>query len=317
MPPAKPAVVGGFVLGALLIGVVAALIFGGTQWFTSTVRVMVVFRNSVAGLATGSPVTFRGVTIGKVESIRVRVKGPDHAPFIQVYIALEPDQLSWTSGTKPSIQAELKAAVAEGLRAQLSAQSLITGELGVDLDYYPHAPPAPIDSSDSALQIPSIASDLQQFKDQVRNMNLPEIANEARRALGSLQHIADTLDQRVGPVSDGIQETLKASTAAVNELELRSTRTLAGIDRLATASRVQVTKDGEELDQLLQTAQRATAQTEALAASLNDMTSPRSAMRGDLEAALRDLAASSSSLRTFSHELERNPAATLLKRSSP
>jgi paraquat-inducible protein B len=262
-------------------------------------------------------VTFRGVTIGKVESIRVRVKGPDHAPFIQVYIALEPDQLSWTSGTKPSIQAELKAAVAEGLRAQLSAQSLITGELGVDLDYYPHAPPAPIDSSDSALQIPSIASDLQQFKDQVRNMNLPEIANEARRALGSLQHIADTLDQRVGPVSDGIQETLKASTAAVNELELRSTRTLAGIDRLATASRVQVTKDGEELDQLLQTAQRATAQTEALAASLNDMTSPRSAMRGDLEAALRDLAASSSSLRTFSHELERNPAATLLKRSSP
>ena len=317
MPPAKPAVVGGFVLGALLIGVVAALIFGGTQWFTSTVRVMVVFWNSVAGLATGSPVTFRGVTIGKVESIRVRVKGPDHAPFIQVYIALEPDQLSWTSGTKPSIQAELKAAVAEGLRAQLSAQSLITGELGVDLDYYPHAPPAPIDSSDSALQIPSIASDLQQFKDQVRNMNLPEIANEARRALGSLQHIADTLDQRVGPVSDGIQETLKASTAAVNELELRSTRTLAGIDRLATASRVQVTKDGEELDQLLQTAQRATAQTEALAASLNDMTSPRSAMRGDLEAALRDLAASSSSLRTFSHELERNPAATLLKRSSP
>jgi paraquat-inducible protein B len=278
---------------------------------------MVVFRNSVAGLATGSPVTFRGVTIGKVESIRVRVKGPDHAPFIQVYIALEPDQLSWTSGTKPSIQAELKAAVAEGLRAQLSAQSLITGELGVDLDYYPHAPPAPIDSSDSALQIPSIASDLQQFKDQVRNMNLPEIANEARRALGSLQHIADTLDQRVGPVSDGIQETLKASTAAVNELELRSTRTLAGIDRLATASRVQVKKDGEELDQLLQTAQRATAQTEALAASLNDMTSPRSAMRGDLEAALRDLAASSSTLRTFSHELERNPAATLLKRSSP
>jgi paraquat-inducible protein B len=40
-------------------------------------------------------------------------------------------------------------------------------------------------------------------------------------------------------------------------------------------------------------------------------------MRGDLEAALRDLAASSSSLRMFTHDLERNPAATLLKRSSP
>lgn len=317
MPPVKPAVVGGFVLGAVLIGLVAALVLGSTHWFTPTVRVMVIFRNSVAGLTAGSPVTFRGVTIGKVASIRVRVKGREHAPFIQVYLELEPDQLSWTNGTATNVQAELEAAVTDGLRAQLSSQSLVTGELGVDLDYYPKASPASVDSADAGLQIPSIASDLQQFKDQVRNMNLPEIANEARHALGSLQHIADTLDARIGPVSDSLQATLKASTAAVNELELRSAHTLAGIDRLASASEAKITKDGDELDQLLQSAQRTTAQTEALATSLNDLTAPRSPMRDDLEAALRDLAASSSSLRTFARELERNPAGTLLRRAAP
>jgi paraquat-inducible protein B len=41
------------------------------------------------------------------------------------------------------------------------------------------------------------------------------------------------------------------------------------------------------------------------------MVEPRSEMRGDLEASLRDLAASASSLRTFSRELERSPVSAL------
>jgi len=42
------------------------------------------------------------------------------------------------------------------------------------------------------------------------------------------------------------------------------------------------------------------------------MTSSRSPMRGDLEASLRDLAASADSLRSFTHDLERDPAGTIL-----
>jgi len=41
------------------------------------------------------------------------------------------------------------------------------------------------------------------------------------------------------------------------------------------------------------------------------MTSPR----GDLQASLRDLAASAGSLRGLTHDLERNPLGTLLRRS--
>jgi paraquat-inducible protein B len=49
---------------------------------------------------------------------------------------------------------------------------------------------------------------------------------------------------------------------------------------------------------------------------LNDIAAPRSPMRGDLAAAIRDLSDSASSLRNFSHELERNPSSLLLGRSS-
>jgi paraquat-inducible protein B len=64
MPSAKPAAVGGFVLGALIIVVVAILFFGGPQAFSSKTKAVVYFDGSVGGLGPGSPVTFRGVRVG-------------------------------------------------------------------------------------------------------------------------------------------------------------------------------------------------------------------------------------------------------------
>ena len=88
-------------------------------------------------------------------------------------------------------------------------------------------------------------------------------------------------------------------------------------DKLAAASQLQITANGDQLQQLLDSARRTTAEADQLIASLNELAAPRSAMRGDLEATLRDLAATSSSLRLFTHDLERDPARTLLRRSAP
>jgi paraquat-inducible protein B len=317
MTPARPAIVGGFVLGALLIGVLATLVFGGTRWLSPSEQVMVVFTDSLSGLTAGSPVTFRGVTIGRVKSIKVRVNGPTVAPVIQVFLDLEPDKISWTSGPSTNVRADLQSAVVAGLRAQLSSQSLVTGELSVDLDFHPRAPVELTNSTGGPLQIPTIASDLQQFKDQVRDMNLPQIAAQTRQIMDSLQHLIDTLAPEIGPVSQGLQATLAASTAAVQQFQKQSTLTLGQIDSLSTESQRQITTDGIELDALLKSAQQATEHTDELAVSLNEMTSPRSPMRTDLDGTLRDLAASSSALRLFTHDLERNPLGTLMKRPSP
>jgi paraquat-inducible protein B len=304
--PAKPAVVGGFVLGALLLGVVATLVFGGTRWFSHREQVMAVFTDSLSGLGAGSPVTFRGVTIGRVEAIRVRVNAPTIAPVIQVYLALEPDKISWTNGKPSDPREDLQTAVTEGLRAQLRSQSLITGELSVDLDFHPNAAAVAIESSDGTLQIPTIASDLQQFKDQVRDMKLPEIADQTRQVLQSVQRLVNTIEPVIGPLSASLQTTLTTSTTAVREIQSQSTLALE-----------QFTTDGKELDVLLKAAEQATAHTDQLVTSLDAMTSTRSPLRTDLDGTLRDLAASSSSLRLFTHDLERNPLGTLMKKPSP
>jgi paraquat-inducible protein B len=46
------------------------------------------------------------------------------------------------------------------------------------------------------------------------------------------------------------------------------------------------------------------------------MAEPSSQFRGDLQATVRDLAASASSLRNFAETIERNPNALLMGRSS-
>src|SRR5581483_7082444 len=114
----------------------------------------------------------------------------------------------------------------------------------VDLDFYPNLPAVRVISQDSELQIPTIPSELQTFKDQVREMNLPDIANKTRGALVSLQLDLDALKGMVGPITGELQSTLRATTAAVSALDRHSTQTLDRIDELAAASQLQITANG-------------------------------------------------------------------------
>jgi paraquat-inducible protein B len=93
-------------------------------------------------------------------------------------------------------------------------------------------------------------------------------------------------------------------------LQADSAQTLGDVDRLANESRRQIATNGDDLDRVLKEAQQATQGADSLIASLNDMTSPR----GDLQVSLRDLAASADSLRGLTHDLERDPMGTLLRR---
>jgi paraquat-inducible protein B len=313
MAPAKPLVVGSFVVGALALGVIGILLFGGRSLFTRVTRVVVVFTGSVAGLEVGSPVTFRGVRIGKVSSIRVLVNVQSHQDSIPVYLDLEPDLVTWKGGRQPEGVSDLAMSVKSGLRAQLISLSYVTGQLTVNLDTHPDLPVITQVSIDGVPEIPSIPSDLQDIKDQFRRLDLPALGQRTRDALLSMQRTLDTLNGAIGPVTQSLQSTLDKTTQSVSRVQADATRTLATIDQLALDGRAQLKTNGEDLDRLLRTAQQTATEADSLLASLNDLTDAHSEMRGDLQASLRDLAASSSSLRGLTEDLRKNPVGTLLR----
>jgi len=141
--PAKPVVVGSFVVGALVLGVIAILMFGGTHLFARNLRVVVVFKDSIAGLEVGAPVTFRGVRIGRVEGMRLHLDDRHHTSWIPVYLDVYLDRISWANGSVGTTRVDLQAAVDSGLRAQLAAQSFVSGQMSVNLDYRPDIPAQP------------------------------------------------------------------------------------------------------------------------------------------------------------------------------
>ena len=319
----KSTAVGLFVLTGLSLGAGGILLLGGVSWFAPQTRAVVYFQDSVAGLTIGAPVTLRGVKIGTVRDMKVYVKLPDARPVIPVYLEIDPRQVSWVTGSRKARAGELDLAINAGLRAQLATQSLVTGQLSVNLDFHPEAPASLSGIQGDIPEIPSMPSDIQKIKDEIADLKLPELAEKARLALDGIQRIVAELSGHVGPMagsleqtSDAARKTLETATEAVRLLQADSARTLASIDRLAIASQNQVTVLGKNAERVLAAVDRATAKAEILIGSLNDMTGPRAPLRGDVEAAIRDLAASASSLREFTRDLRRDPGATLTGRSA-
>ena len=311
MNRSKPVVVGSFILGALALGFMAILAFGGKNLFAHRLRVVVVFSDSISGLEVGAPVTFRGAHIGRVEGMRLHIDVHHQKSWLPVYLDLDLDRIAWADDAVGGKRADLQAAVDSGLRAQLVSDGLVGGEMSVNLDYRPGTPATVAARTEEAFEIPTVPSDLQDLKDQLLKLNLPEIGRETREALTSLKRVTDELGSKIGPLADGLQTTLATATDAVRRLQSDSARTLGDIDGLANESRRQIANNGNDLDKVLKKAEEATAGADALVESLNDMTSPQ----GDLQASLRDLAASAGSMRGLTHDLERNPLGTLLRRS--
>lgn len=196
----KSTAVGAFVLGGIALGVAAILLFGGTRLFSTNLVVLVHFQNSVAGLTAGAPVTLRGVKVGTVRSMKVYIKLPDLVPVIPVILEIQPSQISWTDGSLGANPGGIEGAVKAGLRAQLATQSLVTGQLNVDLDFHPDTPATLIGSTGSMPEIPSIPSDFQHLKNQITDLNLPELTDKARSALTGIELIVGELSGRIGPM---------------------------------------------------------------------------------------------------------------------
>ena len=303
---AKPAVVGGFVLSGLLLSVVGILLVVGTHLFSQEVHAVVYFQGSVAGLEVGAPVTFRGVRVGSVTRIGLNLNLKDLSAHIPVYLDLDTSDVTLiTDGVKnrPLDFDRLRKA---GLQAQLGTQSFVTGELRVDLDFLPKVHSTYLGGNVDQNEIPSSPSKLETLEAEIADLPLKQLAEDTRQTLVSIRRVADALGPRIGPLADNIEGTSTAAHVTLNQ-----------IDSLAREGRQQLSVNGDELSEVLKSSDKTIRDADTVVRSVNEMAGPHSAMRDDLQAATRDLAASASSLRAFSQEIQRNPSNLLKQGKAP
>ncbi|NLF94307.1 MAG: MCE family protein [Oligosphaeraceae bacterium] len=139
---------------------------GGQKLFASAVDYKVFFDKSVKGLSIGSPVMFRGVRIGQVSHISLSYQAyandaRQESWPIAVTISLSPQAMgmktSWMDSLPNPIRSRLLQedshgklrlllsylVETEGMRAQLQSLSLLTGQLFIEMNFFPQSPFTP------------------------------------------------------------------------------------------------------------------------------------------------------------------------------
>ena len=317
---ANPTIIGGFVLGAIAVVVAAVAVFGSGKFFSRHPRAVAFFQGNIQGLTVGSTVTLRGVEVGAVTAIQMHLDVKTMQPIIPVYMEFDPDRLKIPAGTFTEAelrkQEPLKLAISKGLHARLATQSLVTGQLIVDLNLDPDEPHHFTGADPSTVEIPTAESDFDKLKKALTQLPFEQIAasalqlfedtdrlvksDEIPKLLRSLVSVGNNLDALVS----GTREDLPKVIADFRELTHSTGETIASAKTALTTANQLLTGDVREAVRVaigsLQKAEKVMANSDGLIA-------PNSPERYDIDQTLRNLTAATRALRVFAEGLERRP----------
>ena len=321
----SPTLIGGFVVGALVLLVIAVIAFGSGQFFRKTREFVLYFDSSVNGLRIGAPVKVRGVEIGAVKDIRFQLAEDTQINQIPVIVEIDLDKLT-SRGAKAAAAEDVKSfrqvIVERGLRGQLMTESLVTGLLYVGLDFFPGSPIHLIQKPDQDhkyLEIPTVPTYLEQAQDTAAKIltKLEEV--DFKGMMDSVSRAVDGFGKLVNSpaLNSAIQrvdQTIPKIDQAVVEMRKMTTNLDGNITMLS--ANLQQTSDAarEAMQQAALTMKQTDAalkEAEAAMTNIRGISDPESVTFYELGRSLREVSAAARSLRFLSNSVERNPRALI------
>jgi paraquat-inducible protein B len=316
---ANPTLIGAFVLGALALAVVATLLLAGGGWLSERHQHVMYFEGAAQNLQVGAPVMFLGVKVGTVKQIQLGLDADNHKFVVPVTIEVLPHVVRTRGGAPVDLSnhATVRDLVNRGLRARLRMQSLLTGQLYVDLDFHPDKPAHFVALDAGVSEIPTIRTAVQELTAKLEVFPIEKFLNDVaaisaaanallsaqgtqelpRRLQATLRHLdalATRLDMQAGPVLDEARKALLAAQVALEKLGVATDRVaiLAATDSAVVQN---MTRAGEELAQA--------------AAAMHALAAQESPTVRQINAALQEIARAADALRKLTETLEEQPDA--------
>ena len=224
----NPALIGAFVLGAVVLAVAALVVFGGGKLFRRTQTMVAYFDGSLKGMAIGAPVTFNGIKIGTVTDLKVVIDPERSTIRTPIFFQIDAGRLQDASGAPIALRKGapwLGQLVERGLRAQPELQSLVTGQLQVGLNFHPETPVRLTGLSPEHPEMPTIPSSMDKLSQTLENLPLDVIIADVRRTLHSIDTLVNAPE---------IKETLRALTATVTNADRLVSRVTREVTPLMT-----------------------------------------------------------------------------------
>jgi paraquat-inducible protein B len=345
---ANKTLIGGFVLGAVVLAVVAVVAFGSGRLFQRINKYVLFFQGSVKGLSVGAPVVFRGVEIGSVIDVELLADPNTLTVNIPVYVEIKPGKFRILGGSlgvslinvKRGPAENLKLLIDKGLRAQLQSQSFVTGQLMVNLDFHPDKP-AKFLGDGEIMEIPTIPSTMEELSSTLQKIPLEDISAKLSSAIAGIdravnspeglnqtlqdiQKLARNVDSKIGPLASGIGEAVKQAQKLLQTLNgkigplasdldqtVKDTQKLVrGIDR-------EIPPIASDLKSTVQATKATVVTAEKTLVEIKGLTGKDSQTVYKLNKALDELTAASRSVRTLADNLNRQPESLLRGKSAP
>ena len=338
---ANATAIGGFVVGAVFLFIMGIVIFSkGTFWLEKPTRVLY-FEGSVAGLDVGAPVNFRGVRIGTVSKVLVRVNFNNKMIRTPVYIEIDRNRISEMGGMAESEERQefVQELIQRGLRAQLKIQSLITGMLAVELDMHPGSPINLVGADPDYLEIPTIPSSIEELTNRFEKLELDELVNSLMQVVKSIDHaarapeikktihdldetlisiqqLAKNIDSQVEPLTTSLQGaseaasiTLEVTQEMISSVKVELSKALKDIQKLTQKIDSQIQPLADSIDQTSIAARDAFEEGKKTLSAVDDFAGENSPERYELKKTLKELSSAARAVRELARYLERNPNA--------
>jgi len=285
-------------------------------------RYVLLFDESLRGLAAGAPVTFMGLPAGEVTRVGLDLDAATSQVRGRVEIVFFPELLiARLSGREAATGRRLEHSIEErhalfqrlveqrGLRAQLRSGSLITGQLYVAFDYFADAPKAAIDWNQEVPLLPVVPSTVPDLEAKLTSIiakldRLPyeTIGADVTTALGSLNGTLRDAGTVLTRVDTDVTPELRSALEDVRRVLATADGVLKdGVN--ATLSGVNTTL--EDLRRPLATAELVLKNTDAT------LLGQHAPIQQDLRDALQEVAQAARSLRVLMDYLDRHPDSLL------
>jgi paraquat-inducible protein B len=334
---ANPAVIGGFMLGAVILAVAGILLLGGGEFLKKKQMYILYFDESVKGLEVGAAVTFRGVTIGKVNAVKAIVDPEELSFAMEVLIEVDDSKFELVTGETaetleydPDTDREL---IEKGLRAQLETKSLVTGQLMVNMDFFPGTP-IRLHGHEELFEIPTIPSAMGEFAKKLQRLNLDQLSAKLvslvdgvdrkvnspevedviltlRQGLKHMDQLIVNVNDQVKPLSAGAQTTLKDFGTLARNTDQRIKPLTAKAQKGLEDIQILVKNVNKQVDPLSTNARGALDQGKKTLATAERLIAEDSPLAVNAAVTLRELSAAARAIRVWAQYLERHPEALL------
>ena len=323
---ANPTLIGAFVLGAIALAVVATLVLAGGTWFGERRQHVLYFEGAAQGLQVGAPVVFLGVKVGTVKKIQLGLDQNSLRFLVPVLIEIEPNIVRTRGGEPVDLRdrATIRQLVERGLRGQLRMQSLLTGQLYVDLDFHPDkaAHYAALDPDLS--EIPTIPTTVEELTTKFEGfamdkfltdvaaissavnkfMSAPATQDLPQRLDATLRHLealVSRLDAESKPILSDVRDDLAETRKALAGAQAALAKVDTAADRVATLASPD--------SQLVKDMTRASDELARAAASLRGLSAQAAPTVQTMDGTLKEISRAAAAVRGLAELLEQQPDA--------